>query len=452
MPRPSTSDGPASGRVRLTVVSGSRRADLVVPGTVPVAELVPDLARSLGLVEATTVHGGYRLVTSEGRELGGDTGLLGQGVTDGGLLAVTARVDEAPPRVYDDVVEAVTDVIERELAPRGPASGRRTATTAAGLFLGLGVVALLSRPGSTRSGVAAIAVALGLVGAALIQSRLRHEPGAAVAVAWLGAAYAAVAGLLLADRAASGLPVAAAGAGALLTGLAGLAALEAGRALMAPPAVAGTVLVVAGLVVRGTAWQPAVVLTTVLVLAVMAGSVFPWLALDATRTRVPPLYSAADLTADPPPIDPVRLAADVLVAHEILVALSASVGLLLVLIAPLAVSLGLTGTVVPVLASLVLALRTRQYHHGAEVLVGLVSGAAGLVSTAGSVLWLHPGWRPAAAAALTVGGGALLAATLLPAAPSARRVRLGDAVESVSLLLLPPLLVAAVGLLAAIRG
>jgi hypothetical protein len=303
--------------------------------------------------------------------------------------------------------------------------------------------------------VAALAVAVGLTGTAAHLSLGRHEPESAVAVAWLGAAYAAVAGLLLAERAASGLSVAAAGAGVLLTGLAGLvvmAGLEPGRALMAPPAVAGTVFLATGLVMRDTALQPAVVLTTVLVLAVMAGSVFPWLALDATGTRVPPLHAAADVTADPPAIDLARTTADVRAAHEILVALSASVGLLLVLIAPLAVSLGLAGTAVGVLAALVLVLRTRQYPSGAEALVGLVSGVAGLVSVAGAVLWLHPGWRPATAAALTVGGGALLAATLLPVTPSARRDRLGDVAESVSLLVLPPLLVVAVGLLASVRG
>ena len=117
MPLPSTSDGSAPDRVRLTVVSGTRRTDLVVPGAVPVAELLPALARGLGLLDVTTVHGGYRLITSEGRELGVDTGLVGQQVADGALLVLAARADEAPPRVYDDVVEAVADVVERELRP-----------------------------------------------------------------------------------------------------------------------------------------------------------------------------------------------------------------------------------------------------------------------------------------------------------------------------------------------
>ena len=106
-----------SGLVRVTVSSGTRRVDLVLPGSVPVAELVPELARSVGLLDAATVYGGYRVVTAEGRELTPEPGLITQGIEDGGLLAISAGVDEAAPRIYDDVVEAMTDVVERDLRP-----------------------------------------------------------------------------------------------------------------------------------------------------------------------------------------------------------------------------------------------------------------------------------------------------------------------------------------------
>src|SRR5688572_22030779 len=105
----------ASGLVRITVASGTRRVDLVLPGAVPVAELVPELARSVGLLDATTVYGGYRLVTVDGRELASDAGLTIQGVEDGGVITVAAGVADPAPRVYDDVVEAMADVVERDL-------------------------------------------------------------------------------------------------------------------------------------------------------------------------------------------------------------------------------------------------------------------------------------------------------------------------------------------------
>lgn len=443
----------ASGLVRVTVASGTRRVDLVLPGAVPVAELVPELARSVGLLDASTVYGGYHLVTPEGRQLATDAGLVLQGIEDGGILTVTAGVDDSPPRVYDDVVEAMTDIVERDLKPWEPASGRRTALAAAGLLMALGAVGLLIQRGSLLAGVAAFIVAVALVAGAVVLSRVQREAEAAVAVAWMAGGYAAVAGLMLVtDGALFGLPVAGAGAGALLVGLVALVGLGAGRTLVLPVVVVGAIALATGLVMQAAAFDPAVVLTTALVLVVMLGSVFPWLALGVTGTTVEQLYTVADITTDPDDIEAAQVGSDARVAHEILVAISATVGLLLVLIAPLAVSLGLAGTLLAVVACLIVMLRTRQYRTGSEVLVGLVSGVLGLAAVAVSMLWMHPDWRPTASVLLAATGAVLLAVTLLPSPPSVRRGRFGDIAESVALLSLLPLTVVATGVFAAVRG
>jgi type VII secretion integral membrane protein EccD len=443
----------ASGLVRVTVASGTRRVDLVLPGAVPVAELVPELARSVGLLDAGTVYGGYRLVTAEGRELATDAGLVIQGVEDGGLITVAAGVDDEPPRVYDDVVEAMTDIVEHDLRPWSPAAGRRTALWAAGLFMALGAVALLIQRDSLLAGVAAVVVAAALVTGAIVLSHAQSEPEAAVAVAWMGALYAAVAGLMLvSDPQFFGPPVAAAGGAAMGAGLICLVGLGQGRALVLPTVVAGAVFLLTGLLMQTSDFDPAVVLTVALVVVVILGSVFPWLALGATGTSVDQLYNVADITAEPRAVDAGRVGADARIAHEILVAVSATVGLLLVLIAPLAVSLGLAGAILAVLCCLVVMLRTRQYRTGPEVLVGLVSGIVGLLSATVAALWVHPDWRPTIAVVLAGAGAVLLAVTLLPAAPSVRRGRLGDVAESVALLALLPVTVVAVGVFAAIRS
>ena len=57
----------------------------------PVAELVPELARSVGLLDPATVYGGYRVVTADGRELAVDSGLVMQGVEP------TAGCSRSPP-------------------------------------------------------------------------------------------------------------------------------------------------------------------------------------------------------------------------------------------------------------------------------------------------------------------------------------------------------------------
>src|SRR5687767_6309481 len=179
-----TLDG--SGLVRVSVSSGTRRVDLVLPGSVPVAELVPELARSVGLLDPATVHGGYRVVTASGRELSGESGLTVQGVPDGGLLSVMAGADRPPPRIYDDIVEAMADVVERDLEPWAPAAGRRTTLCAAGLLMALAGGALFLQRESLLAGTAACAAAVFLVAVAILLSRARREGGAAVTAAWLG--------------------------------------------------------------------------------------------------------------------------------------------------------------------------------------------------------------------------------------------------------------------------
>jgi type VII secretion integral membrane protein EccD len=443
-----------SGLVRVTVSSGTRRVDLVLPGSVPVAELVPELARSVGLLDAATVYGGYRVVTADGRDLAPETGLITQGVEDGGLLTITAGVDEATPRVYDDIVEAMTDVVERDLQPWAPASGRRTALVAAGLLMALGAVALLIQYTSLLAGVAAAVVAVALVAGAIVLSRAQHEPEAAVAVAWMGCGYAALAGLMLVLREDPDLftyPVACAGGAAMLAGFVCILGLGEGRTLVLPPVVVGATFLATGLLTKAGSFDPAVVLTTALALVVLAGSIFPWLALGVTSTKVDQLFAPADITADPSEIDPTRVGADARVAHQILVAISATVGLLLVLVAPLAVSLGLSGTLLALVSCLVVMLRTRQYRTGQEVLVGLGSGIAGLLSIAVSLLWMHPDWRPTVAVTLAATGAVLLALTLVPGTPSLRRGRLGDLAETICLLALLPLVVLATGIYSAVR-
>lgn len=433
-----------SGLVRVTVASGRRRVDLVLPSAVPVAELVPELARSVGLLDAATVHGGYRVVTHDGRTLAHDAGLMIQGVEDGGLLTVSAGVDDDPPRVYDDVVEAMTDVVERELKPWEPAAGRRTALGAAALLLGVGAWSLLIQGDALLAGVGAAVIALVLGAGAIVLSRVQHERQAAVVVGLLGAAYGGVAGYLAAVE--WDVPVlTAVGLGILAVALVVVVGLEDGRPLLAAPVLLGGLMAVGGWLFGVTSWDAGAVLTTVLVFVVVAGSVFPWLALSATSTRVDQLATVDDIQNDPDDIDPERVLADARTAHEILVGITSAVGLLVVLVAPLAVGLGLAGTVLAALCCVVVMMRTRQYRTGLEVLVGLGTGILGLLVTAVSVLVLHPDWRPTAAVALAVAGGLVLLTTLVPGGTSVRRARLGDVAETVALVALFPLLALAVG-------
>lgn len=452
----------ASRMVRVTVASATRRVDLVLPGTVPVAELTPELARSVGLLDAATVYGGYRIVAGDGRVLAPDTGLTLQGVADGGVLTITAGVEDEPPRVYDDIVEAMADVVEQELDPWQPSAGRRTALVGAVLLMAVGALALLVQGATTWASATSSVIAVVLAVGAIVLSRAQSEEEAGVTVGWIATAYGAVGGLLLAGgtpmaglvsgSGEAGTALMGAGAGALVVALIGLLGLGRGRPLMIPPVVAAAAFTLAGALAGLTDAPTGIVLSVALVVLVLLGSLLPWAALGLTGTRTDQLYSAADITADPHPVQPLRVESDARLAHDILLALTGSVGLLVVLCAPFAVSRGITGTLLAVACCVALMLRTRQYRARAQVLTGLLGGMLGLASVAAAVLWQHETWRPALAVVLAAAGAVTMVATLFPAAGSVRRGRLGDVLESAVLVALLPLLVAAVGILELVQG
>ncbi|MBK5250152.1 MAG: EsaB/YukD family protein, partial [Actinomycetales bacterium] len=126
-----TSDHALGQLVRVSVIAGDRRLDVGAPGSVPVAELVPGLARTLNLLDPATVYGGYRLLRADGARLDSARSLQAQGVSDGDVLTLTAGADDAEHRVYDDIVEAVADVVESDDRPWTPKDAATTAVMAA---------------------------------------------------------------------------------------------------------------------------------------------------------------------------------------------------------------------------------------------------------------------------------------------------------------------------------
>ncbi|MQW78168.1 type VII secretion integral membrane protein EccD [Nocardioides sp. dk4132] len=437
--------GPAA-LLRVTVASATRRVDLVLPGTVPVAELLPELARSVGLLDPRTAHLGHRLRTTTGRPLSGEVGLLAQGVADGALLTVVGGIADPPPRRHDDLAEAVLDVVEHDLAHHHTSTTRRTALVTATLLLVLGALALLAQDEPMRAGAGAAGAAAGLLGGAVLLSRLRPEPGAALTALGAAVAYAVVAGVLLAAQ--GGVPVVLGGSvGAASAGLVGLVALGPGRTWAIPPVLAG-LLGVAGVVAeRELAGGPGAVAAVLLVLVVLGSVLLPRLALSLAAPDLDPARRHPDR-----PVDLAGVRRDVRAAHEILLALLVGVGLAVLVLAPVAVSLGAAGTALAVAGCLVVLLGARRHRVGAEVVATTVLGLAALLATAVTALVLHPHWRPGAAAALLASGVGVLLAYVVPGAGSVRRGRLGDLAETAVVLSLPPLLVVASGLSAAIRG
>ena len=436
-----------TGLVRVTVVRGGRRADLAVPAAVNVADLLPELVAAVGALDPYTVHGGYRLVLPDGASLRPEDGLTSQGVEDGFVLTVEVGADDEPPKVYDDVIEAVADSIESQARPWSPQASRRTALVAASLALGLAAVALaMLRDQGLPVAVAGGVVALLLVTAAAVLSRGQRAHEVAVVVGALSTVVAGVAGLAVTPgEPVLGLPLALAGAGVLVfAGLATAAVVER-RAALLPAVALGAVLAGTGAVTVAGDYAPAKVAACAMTLVVVAGSLVPWLSMSTTQIRVPQPRSESDLLADPDPLDATEVGRQVRFGREVLIALTASVGAVLVLAAPLAVSLGLAGTALVVVAAVAVLLRTRQYRDAVEVVVGVAAAVLALAAAVVTAAVLHPEWRTVLAGVLLVVGTALMAGGAVPRSPSVRLGRAGDVAEGVALVALLPLLMAALG-------
>ncbi|HEX5534541.1 MAG TPA: type VII secretion integral membrane protein EccD [Actinomycetales bacterium] len=438
--------GEGTGLVRVTVLRGVRRADLAVPAGVPVADLLPELVGSVGALDPYTVHGGYRLIRPAGGSLRADDTLAAQGVEDGEVLSVEVGAEVPPPRVYDDVVEAVADAVERQTRPWSPAASARTAlvTAVLALLLAAGVLFTLRTAGTPVALAAAVCAVL-LITTAAVLSRGQAAHRAGVATAWCAVPFAAVAGLAaLPERDWSGLPLLAAGAAVVVTAGLGVAALASYRALLVPAlALAGLAVAVAALVLGGMPVGAAA--GCVLALVVVLGSVVPWVSLSTTRLRPPQPRSEAEILADPSPLDRTVVERQVRLGREVLIALTITVGAVLVLAAPLVVGLGVWGTGLVVVAAVVLVLRARQYRDSGEVAVTVVSAVAALAAAFAAAALLHDGWRPLLAGILLAVGAVLVAIAVTPRTPNVRLGRWADVLEAVALVALLPLLVAALG-------
>ena len=436
-----------TGLVRVSVVRGTRRSDLAVPGAVPVADLLPELVASVGALDPYTVHGGYRLVRGDGVELRPEEGLVAQGVEDGHVLTVDVGADDVAPKVYDDVVEAVADSIERQTRPWSDASSRRTALGVASLVLLVGAAALAAlRAEGLPVALAGLVLSVLLLtaGAVLERGQEAHEP--AVVALWGAVVFAGVCGLALGSLAdVPTLSLAALGVMVLVVSGVGMLALAADRAVLLPGVVLGRCSRPSGRSPapwgsgcrsrppwsprwrwspgrssRGPRWAPRRC-------RCRSRAATPRSSPTPPRSTAPPSTARCGWVAPCWSRSPSRSRC----------VLAACTWLL--------VGLGLFGFLVVVVSAAALALRTRQYRDSLEVLVGFGGATLALLVATVSAVALHPGWRVPLAAVLVVTAAVLLVVASLPRTPSVRVARLGDLVEGFALVSLLPLVVAALG-------
>ncbi len=269
----SQSSAASASLVRVSVSSGTRRADLGVPGGIPVVEIVPELARELGVLDPEQATHGFRLVAGGGTLLDPDRSFAAQGVTDGSVRSL---------EVVDPSVDGLRrrrrgrrDVVESR-SSRGP---RGTAGTAVArlrrLFLCAAWALFTARDSGLLVAAVALAVALLLVGSAAVL-HARAQAGGALALALTALAFAATSGSAVAPADALwGRGLVWVGSAVAIVGLAAALVVARHRLVLAAGAVVGLVATAVGLATGVLEVDVTTVCAVVLVLAVVVGNVLP---------------------------------------------------------------------------------------------------------------------------------------------------------------------------------
>ncbi|WP_030143502.1 type VII secretion integral membrane protein EccD [Mycetocola saprophilus] len=444
---PQATQSNADTIVRVSVVHDDRRIDLAIPGRLPLIELIPGIARSLGVLDPTMVHGGYRLTRASGASLTPTEGALPQGIAQGEVLTLTRGENVSAIKVYDDVVEAVIDASADQHGGWKPEDAARTATAVSLTLLGLSGIALASLgPNNLLAALVSGAGAIVLLALCAALGRLGQQ-GAGIAFGIAASAFGGVAGYLLTPAGDLwGWPLAAAGLGAMVVGaIAIVIAVRPIEYLFAPVALGFALAVPA--TVSGLFNVPplASFAVAMAVCGALAGAL-PWLALASTRITILTPQSEQEMFDSPDPIDSERVADRVARGQRTLIALRLALGLTILTSIPVVAGGSWLGAVLGALCGAVLMFQSRQAGARGSVLTLLACGTAIVGLTGWVSLIAHPDNAVILLVALLVATTITLILTLLSDRVRIRLSVYADGIEIVLLTVLLPLGVIIVGL------
>lgn len=425
--------------VRVTIVSDDRRLDVSLAAAVPLIEVLPGFARSLGVLDPALVHGGFALRRADGSTLDAALSAPEQGIRDGEVLTLARGTAMAEPRVYDDLTEAVIDAATENHRVWSPRDSSRTALAVSLAMLVVCALLLLSlgRGSAVAMALAAGATVLLLVASGALAKLGQVEAGHALGLA--SAAFAATAAYLAApsDGIVWGWPLAAAAGGAFLAG--GIAWMlnprsrEIHAAPLAWAAVIGPPALVTALVEGSTiaAW------TVMVALAGAVANLLPWLAMSSTRIKALAPTSEQEIFADAEPIDAEAVKARALAGARLLDALRIAVGAAIAVATLQVASVSATGALLTGLAFLGMMFQSRQTYARGSVLVVMAAGGIGIALTAVVVAFTQPDLRTPLLVILVTATAALVALTMV--SPRAR-IPVSRAADACELLVLTSLL------------
>ncbi|MFE3460909.1 type VII secretion integral membrane protein EccD [Nocardiopsis aegyptia] len=237
-----------SGYCRVTVTGPQRWADLALPGTVPVAALMPRIIEVCAPEEASSEPAAWTLSTVDGGPVPPEEPLESAGIYDGDVLLLNRRTAPSRPEFVDDVRGAVEDRVDETTW-----TWNHTTTLSFGLLVaGIGPLLMLAlmmwiSPSVGNLGVAAVGTMFTV--AVMLLAARRPLPAVAHVLFATACVWGGLTAVLAAGLVTSSTPLVVAAfamSGALLVAVIGWAMHETGLAYIAG---LGVVVVVAGVLV-----------------------------------------------------------------------------------------------------------------------------------------------------------------------------------------------------------
>lgn len=438
--------------IPLTITYGVDRSDVTLPQSIPLVELLPGMVETVGAFTDQPTNDGFAVRTASGRLLDQSKSLSAQGVRAGAALTLEPLGEGAADMVYDDLTEAVGQVVERVSTPWTHEDARTLAALAAAGLVFVAALLLATTPPDALTAMDPhsvtrynfIAGAIGIVAALLVTATSavmtrKYPQASGIALAHTVPFLMAAAVLRLSqshwDTAGWGWT----GLGLLIGSLAVLTLPKRYRISIAAPLVVGTVLAAAGLLVRLGQLSQAGISAILFALIIVLLQVAPWIALAHIPVRV----LDADTTEQIPAkgiTDQVSNSFVFVVALRAGGAIAALFLTVALMTAPETRSVSLPLTLI-MLGAVSLVLQTRSIRARVEVLLGALSGL--IVILVATVLGAYADPRTMPWLTLSAIATALVLVVTNVVGPRARPhlTRIADTISVLSLFVLLPLAV-----------
>lgn len=438
--------------IPLTITYGVDRTDVTIPQSIPLVELLPGLVESVGAFSDQPTNDGFAVRTASGRLLDQSMSLSAQGVRAGAALTLEPLGEGAADMVYDDLTEAVGQVVERVSTPWTRDDARTFAALSAAALIFVAAVLLATTPqdaiSSMQSGNVAffnyVYGAIGVVAALLVTGTsavvTRKYPGpAGIALAHTVPFLTAASALRLSQSQWDTGGWIAVGVGLLVGSLAALTLPKRYRISIAAPLVLGTMMAATGLMVKVGSLSQVGVSALLFALVIVLLQLAPWIALAHIPVRILDANTSEQIPAQ-------GITDQVTTSFVFVVSLRAGGALAAVFLTVSMLSTaGLRSFSVPlalvVLGSVSLILQTRSIRARVEVLLSSLTGLTTILVGATLVTRADPASLPWVT--LSAIAAALVLVVTNVVGPRARPhlTRIADTIAVLSLFVLIPLAV-----------